>query len=138
MFETIIVGVDGTQRSQRAVAAATDMAQKYTATVILVYSYEPVPRYLGTELYEEAVAQAVAHGEDVLHEAATMVDEDVSVETELLEGPPANAILRVVQSRDADLIVIGSRGLGEIAAMALGSVGHKLIQHSQVPVLIVK
>lgn len=138
MFETIIVGVDGAERSQRAIVAANDIAQKYDATVVLVYSYESVPRYLGTELYEEAVAQAIAHGEDVLNEAVAMVDGDVAVETELLEGPPADAILRVVQSRDADLIVIGSRGLGEIAAMALGSVGHKLIQHSQVPVLIVK
>lgn len=138
MFEMIIVGVDGTERSRRAVIAATDLAHKYAATLILVYSYEPVPRYLGTELYEEAVAQAITHGEDVLEEAAALVDEEISVETDLLEGPPADAILRVVESRDADLVVIGSRGLGEIAAMALGSVGHKLIQHSQVPVLIVK
>lgn len=138
MFEKIIVGVDGTERSHRAVIAAADLAEKYTATIILVYSYEPVPRYLGTELYEEAVAQAIAHGEDVLDEAAAIVDEEIAVETDLLEGPPADAILRVVESRDADLVVIGSRGLGEIAAMALGSVGHKLIQHSQVPVLIVK
>ena len=138
MFKTIVVGVDGTERSERAARAAADLAQKYAAEVVLVFSYEPVPRYLGSELYEDAVAQAIAHGEEVLENAAASIDDEHSIDTDLLEGPPADAILRVVESRDADLIVIGSRGLGEIAAMALGSVGHKLIQHSNVPVLIVK
>lgn len=138
MFETIVVGIDGTERSERAAHTAADVAKRYDAKLILIFSYEPVPRYLGRELYEEAVAQAIAHGEEVLDRAAGLLGDDVAVETDILEGPPADAILRVVAQHDADLIVIGSRGLGEIAAMALGSVGHRLIQHANVPVLIVK
>ncbi len=138
MFATIVVGVDGTERSEYAAHVAADIAQKYDATLILVYAYDPVPRYLGTSLYEEAVARAIAHGEEVLEQTTSRLPPSVQAEQELLEGPPAAAILRVVEARRADLVVIGSRGLGEIAALALGSVGHKLIQQSPVPVLIVK
>lgn len=138
MFDTIIVGVDGTERGERATRVAADLAEKYDAKLILVFSYEPVPRYLGSELYEEAVTQAIGHGEGILEATAEIVEYAGTVETELLEGPPPDAILRVVETREGDLIVIGSRGLGEIAALALGSVGHKLIQRAPVPVLIVK
>ncbi len=138
MFKTIVVGVDGTERSEKAAVVAADIAQKYNARLILVYAYDPVPRYFGTEIYEEAVAQAIAHGEEVLETTIAKLTEGMDVEQEVLEGPAAQAILNVVRAHEADLVVIGSRGLGEIAALALGSVGHKLIQQSPVPVLIVK
>ncbi|MDQ7029439.1 MAG: universal stress protein [Ardenticatenia bacterium] len=138
MFTTIVVGVDGTARSEHAARVAANIAQKYGASLILVYAYDPVPRYLGTNLYEEAVARAIAHGEEVLEQTVSHLPRSVRAEQELLEGPPAMAILKVVEARQANLVVIGSRGLGEIAALALGSVGHKLIQQSPVPVLIVK
>ncbi len=138
MFNTIVVGVDGTERGEKAALVAADIAQKYNALLILIYAYDPVPRYFGTEIYEEAVARAIAHGEEVLETTADKLPPEVNVEQEVLEGPAAQAILNVVQAHDADLVVIGSRGLGEIAALALGSVGHKLIQQSPVPVLIVK
>jgi nucleotide-binding universal stress UspA family protein len=56
----------------------------------------------------------------------------------VLEGPPAEAILRVAETRACDLIVVGSRGLGELKAVLLGSVSERVLHHSTVPVLIVK
>lgn len=138
MFKTIVVGVDGTERGEKAARVAADIAQKYGAHLILVYAYDPVPRYLGTDLYEEAVARAIAHGEEILEKTAASLPNDITVEQDVLEGPAAQALLNVVDVHKADLVVIGSRGLGEIAALALGSVGHKLIQQSPVPVLVVK
>ncbi len=55
----------------------------------------------------------------------------------MLEGPASQAILRVAQVHKADLIVIGSRGLGDWQAMVLGSVSHKVVHHAPCPVLIV-
>ncbi|MCZ7569426.1 MAG: universal stress protein [Ardenticatenaceae bacterium] len=137
MFKRIVVGVDESETSRAALRAAADIARHYDALVVLVYAYGPLPRYLGAELYDNAAAKAIMHGEDLLAEAVATVEE-VPAETDLLEGPAAEALLRAAEVRRADLIVIGSRGLGEISGLALGSVGHKLIQRARIPVLIVK
>lgn len=137
MFKRIIVGVDESETSRAALRAAADIARHYDGLLILVYAYGPLPRYLGAELYDNAAAKAIMHGEDLLAEVAGSVS-GVAAETDLLEGPPADALLRAAEVRQADLIVIGSRGLGEISGLALGSVGHKLIQRAPMPVLIVK
>lgn len=138
MFKTIIVGVDESDRSRYAAKVAADIAQKYGADLVLVHAYEPVPRYLGNEMFENAVEKALTYGEKILEETVKILPEGIVAETDLLEGPAANALLSAAEAHKADLIVIGSRGLGELAALALGSVGHKLIQQSPVPVLIVK
>jgi nucleotide-binding universal stress UspA family protein len=137
MFKTIVVGVDESPAAHAAVRTAADLARQYDAKLIIVHAYGPLPRYLGAELYDAAAANAIMHGEALLAEIAAQVEGD-NVETDLLEGPAPEALLRVAEVRKADLIVIGSRGLGEISGLALGSVGHKLIQRAPMPILIVK
>ena len=62
----------------------------------------------------------------------------LDVVREVLEGPPADAILRVAEARQVDLIVVGSRGMGALAGALLGSVSLKVLSHATVPVLVVK
>jgi nucleotide-binding universal stress UspA family protein len=58
--------------------------------------------------------------------------------TEVLEGPPADAILRVAEARNVDLIVMGARGLGSLGSLLLGSVSQKVLAHATCPVMIVR
>jgi nucleotide-binding universal stress UspA family protein len=57
---------------------------------------------------------------------------------EVLEGPPADAILNVAQVRECDLIVMGSRGRGALAGLLLGSVSHRVVAHARMPVMVVR
>jgi nucleotide-binding universal stress UspA family protein len=65
-------------------------------------------------------------------------DAGVDVETEVLQGPPAEAILRVSEGRQADLIVMGTRGRGDLTSLLVGSVSHRVLAHSGVPVMVVR
>jgi nucleotide-binding universal stress UspA family protein len=60
------------------------------------------------------------------------------LKTEVLEGSAAEAILEVASTRKSDLIVMGSRGLGTLSGLLLGSQSQKVVQHANCPVLIVK
>lgn len=137
MFRHILAGVDESDSALAAVRVAADMAMRYDARLTLVHAFGPIPRYLGPELYDEAATRAISHGEQLLQAARSAIP-DVPARTDLLEGPVADALLRVAEVQSADLLVIGSRGLGEISGLALGSVGHKLIQRAPMAVMIVK
>ena len=62
----------------------------------------------------------------------------VDVIAEVLEGPPADAILKVTEVRQPDLVVMGSRGHGALASLLLGGVSHRVLAHAHVPVLVVR
>ena len=81
----------------------------------------------------------VAAGHQVANEAAQKLQEaGLEVLVQVLEGPPADAVLRVADVRQCDLIVMGSRGHGTLASLLLGSVSHRVLAHAKAPVMIVR
>jgi len=139
MFKRILIAYDGSVHSQRSLGCAKDLAQKYGAELVLVHAYHPVSRELGLSLFQQVEGEMIAAGRKVMQAAQSeLASSGLQVTNELLEGPPAEALLRVAETRHCDLIVMGSRGLGDLQAALLGSVSHKVLQHSTVPVVIVK
>src|SRR5581483_4555466 len=135
MFQKILLAYDGSTHSQRAAAVAQDLALKYGALIRIVYAFHPISRIMGSPALEEAMQRETAQGNEIAEQVrAAGLDPHI----EVLEGPPADAILRVAQVRQVDLIVMGSRGLGNAAALFLGSVSYKVLQDATCPVLIVK
>ena len=139
MFDTIVLAVDGSTHAEHATQVARDLAARLGSQVIVVYAFEPVPRYLGDEQAQAIAARGIAHGTEIAERAAEILrGAGINVEIDVLEGPAPEAILRVAEVRNADLIVMGSRGLNELGAILLGSVSHKVLQHAHCPVLIVR
>lgn len=138
MFHKILVAVDGSPMSARAIDTAVDVAQRYNAKLCLLHAFPHVSDLLGTPGYERLLEARSLIGQSLLEAARTQIgDQRDDVETQLLEGPPAQAILRVAEEEKYDLIILGSRGHGQFAGMFLGSVSNTVAQRAHCSVLIV-
>ncbi|MGV6850513.1 MAG: universal stress protein [Marinibacterium sp.] len=145
MFETIVVGTDGSEASDKAVRIAADLAQKYAAELHLVHSPQPE-----TAVYASAAIAgfpAVAEmptaeelnraGEEILKRAQGIAGDAGSVEAipHLMPGDPADELIDCAAMVGADLIVTGRRGLGNLAGLVLGSTSQKISHHAKCAVL---
>jgi nucleotide-binding universal stress UspA family protein len=145
MFSSIVVGTDGSETAGKAVLQATELARQVGASVSLVSAYEPVS---GNRLREEKrevpkdLEWMVNPREDVeatLKEAAESVERaGVKVDTFAREGDAADAILDVAEETNADLIVVGNKGMTGTKRFLLGSVPNKVSHHAPCSVLIIR
>ena len=131
---TLVVGYDGCDGAR----AALDYAARHAegGQVFIVSAADPVPDYLGKPYRDHFIAAAHSRTRSLLEEAAGLMPEGVEYVTELLEGAPAEGIVSVADARDADAIVIGSRGLSRMRAL-LGSVSHEVLHLAGRPVIVV-
>ena len=145
MFKSIVVGTDGSQTASEAVRQAIDLAGKIGAKVELVSAYEPVSdqrlRQERTEAPED-VQWSISPREDVdatLSEAEELAEEaGVQVEKHARQGDPADAILDVAEEQNADLIIVGNKGMTGAKRFLLGSVPNKVSHHAPCSVLIIR
>jgi nucleotide-binding universal stress UspA family protein len=141
MFKNILIPVDGSDHAIHALDVACDLAQKYGATLCLVHASPPLfTDVMMSEADIEAILMLRTQaGEAVLQRAKEHAEVCVSdITTELREAPDAEAILEVAATHNCDLIVMGTRGLGRLAGLLLGSVSQKVVQHARCPVLLVR
>jgi len=137
MFKNILVGVDGSENSLRAVEKAAELARTVGAHLVLVTAFDSIPPYLGSPYLEEAMARQTEKAEEILAKAREHLGGYEDVETEAIEGAPADVILSAAEVHNADLIVLGTRGISGIAALLLGSEALKVASHAKCPVMLV-
>jgi nucleotide-binding universal stress UspA family protein len=145
MFDSIVVGTDGSDTAREAVRQASELAKTLGSNIHLVSAYEPVP---DTRLREERqevpedLQWMVNPREDVnatLEEAAEELKESgFEVQTHAREGDPADAILDVAEEQNADLIVVGNKGMTGAKRFLLGSVPNKVSHHAPCSVMIIR
>ena len=143
LFTKIVAAYDGSKAGKKALNKAIELVKLTPGASLVVLhvfdfprfyvadGFAPVPTSINQDFYELAertVDEAKAHLEEV----------GVEANVELAQGAPAEVILDYAKKHDNDLIIIGSRGLGGIREFVLGSVSHNVVQHSQIPVLVVK
>ena len=139
MFKKILVGFDGSDHSRRAASIAGDLARRQTSTeLFLVCAIDPIPPELGLPYLDQVIVDRTQAGEVLLGQAKELIGEDVTVHDELLFGSPAECIMDVAENHQCDLIIMGTRGLGGLRGLLLGSQIHKVISLANCPVLAVK
>jgi len=145
MFARIVVGTDGSETAKRALLEATELAKQTGASLEVVSAFDPVP---SSRLREERlqapsdIAHAVNPQEDVdaiLREAEEQVAAaGIKVKTFARQGEAADAILDVAEAENADLIVVGNKGMTGAKRFLLGSVPNKVSHHAPCSVLIIR
>ncbi|MCR9123141.1 MAG: universal stress protein [Phyllobacteriaceae bacterium] len=144
MFKTIIAAYDGSDHAQEALKAACDLTAKYGANLHIVHTpqvasetmmvgYSAVPLPPSAEELEKAGAEAIEKATAVLNDHG--IDNAV---THVQPGDPGRAIVEYAKAENADLIVMGRRGLGDFGSLLVGSVTHKVSQLAECAVLTVK
>lgn len=140
MFKQILVAVDGSQHGRRAALTAAQCAREMGASLTLLTVYHQPPSFEGEPGYSEQLEAAIQRAQAVLdaEEAAVREAGGPVVAREALGGAnPATAILDAAASGQYDLVVMGTRGLGRIQSVLLGSVSAQVAARSPIPVLIV-
>ena len=140
MFDTILLAVDGSEHGQHAAKTAGDLARALKAKDLrIVVAFEPIPPYLGEPNLSQAIVARETQANEILKKAQEVIGSvPAEVNTEMIEGSIAEAIMDVAAVQKSDLIIMGSRGLGRLVGAVLGSNSQKVVSHAPCPVLIVR
>lgn len=140
MFANILLAVDGSEHALKAARLAGDLARNLkTATMRIVVVYSNIPSYLGEPNMQAVIDTRLQEANEILNAALKELGKiPAEIHTELIEGSPAEAIIEVAATRQSDLIVMGSRGMGTLAGLLLGSTSQKVVSHAHCPVLIAR
>lgn len=144
-YRTVLVGTDGSTSSFRAVEAAARVAADAGATLVLACAYHPMPE-------RERVAAADRLGDLAYKVAGSTPADDAlraardravaagarDIEEVAVEGDAVDSLVTLAGDRDADLVVVGNRGLNSLAGRLLGSVPANLSHRAPCDVLIVR
>jgi nucleotide-binding universal stress UspA family protein len=142
MLETIAVGTDGSDTASKAVEFAMDLAEKYGARLVVASSYEPVSedrlRKEQTDAPQD-IQWSINPSEDV-DSTLRAVEEQakergLKTTSEAREGDPADVLVAIAEDQDADLLVVGNKGMQR---RILGSVPNSVSHKAPCSVVIVK
>ena len=138
MFKNILLAIDGSEYSNNALPYAANMAETYRATLWLVHVFPHTSDLLGYDDYEKLYAKRKCAGQSILDAATELLGESpFEIRGELREGPEAESILNLAENCQADIIVMGTRGMGTLKGLLLGSVSRKVIHYANCPVMVV-
>lgn len=139
MFQKILLAYDGSEHAQRAAGIAGDMARLQKKPELwLLCVIAPIPIEVGPPHLAGLTDEYTRASRELLKQAKTLIGEGVTIHEEMLFGSPAETILDAADRYACDLIIMGTRGLGGLKGLLMGSQIQKVLSLSNIPVLAVK
>ncbi len=139
MLEKILVPLDGSKHSIKALEMAVQIALKFDGKITLMHVYSIGGLAISSTLVQEFIEAIRRVGAGILTDGEKRVKaEGVQAETLLIEGHAVEQIVKTCREGRFNLVVRGARGLGRMKKMLLGSVSEGVTRHACCPVLVVK
>lgn len=138
-LKKMVVGYDGSEGSRKAMEWAVSLACKVKSDVVAVAVVRMPEFSPSMDEIEEAYVDGERYYRPLLEKIVEYGEEQgASIRTEILRGHPAESLVRYAYDRKADLIVMGTRGMGGFKSLIIGSVAQKVVSYSKVPVVVIK
>lgn len=141
MFSNILVPVDGSNNSYRALEAALFLSEKLDAKVTTIHVTEviPVVHVQSEKVLADILDSYKKESQLILSKCSELATKKgLSINMKQIQGDPGSTILDFCEKEKYDIIVMGSRGKGKFKELILGSVSNKVVHRSPCPVMIVK
>lgn len=136
-IKRILVAVDGSEQSHKAIRLASKIARSLGAEVTLLYVMEM--KDMPTLIAEAEVNGLEQRGQNILMDGAEIaLGEGVETKTKLLRGHPADQIIHYASEHHPQMVFIGTRGLGMGASLVMGSVSKAVVQRAKCSVVVVR
>jgi nucleotide-binding universal stress UspA family protein len=136
MFKTIVLALDGSEGSRRAIPVAAELARQNGGRIVIAHVEQDVAGKGGAPIpvTEDAIQAEIRKQADRL--STDGIETSVEMRNVMLGGP-AHPIAEIAEEANADLIVAGTRGHSPVAGLLLGSVTQRLLHIARSPVLVV-
>jgi len=139
-FKKILLPVDGSESSKLAMQKAIGIVEEMKSELVLLYVTGVIPGFITGQPKDEALKSQLEEADQILAPYREFLTEHrVNFNEVIMPGFNAGEKICVVAGEQkCDLIVMGSRGLGDWAGMMLGSVTHRVLSHCEIPVLVTR
>ena len=138
MIKNVLVPVDGSEGADRAIEQAIMIAKMCDAKINFLYVANINQLAINAVLSDAILDSVTKAGNVILERAMEMVPEGILKESFSDTGAPAVVVLDFAESNNIDLIIMGSRGLGVVKGVLLGSVSQYVVEQARCPVMVVK
>jgi len=145
LYKRILVPVDGSEKAATAAIHGAELASKLGSELLLFHVVPSLPPYVDTSpdrlsnIQQAIMNEFSRHGREILAKVKDDLEPyGLKIATDIAVGHPAEEIVKKAKEMDCDLVVMGSRGLGEIKGYLLGSVSNRVTRHASCPVLVVR
>jgi nucleotide-binding universal stress UspA family protein len=145
VYNKILVAVDGSQQAAKAALHGAELAAKLGAELILFHVVPTLPSYASISpdqlgvIHQDLAKEFHKQGREILSRTRDeLASYNIIISTEISVGHPADEICKMVTKCGCDLLIMGSRGLGQIKGYLMGSVSNRVCRHAECPVLIMR
>jgi nucleotide-binding universal stress UspA family protein len=138
-MKKILLAVDGSDHSAKVLETAIEYARLMGAMILFVYCHEKFPAILGEPYRNREIVKILDESEKVVTPfLQRLAVENIPFEDRIMEEPAAKRITDIAEIEGCELIVMGSRGLSNLASLVVGSVTHRVLQTAPCSVLVVR